>query len=144
MTERSFAATVASALVPGGKLANGVEAPSAGQLIDEAALAEWLAQKGSEAAVTAILGETGGARAFIAAAPERRGVALRVAEADQQPSFDSLVTALKTLYYEHPTVLAAFGWRSAPPQPAGHDLDDVDATRFERVAARGPIWRETV
>jgi hypothetical protein len=142
MMERSFAVTLASALIPGGKLANGVEAPCAGRLLDEAVLSQWLAQKGSEAAVAAILREIGGADAFIEASPERRVAALQVAEADQRSSFDKLAAALLTLYYEHPAVLEAFGWRSAPPQPGGHDLEGLDDSRFERVVARGPIWRK--
>ena len=144
MMERTLAAAVASTLIPGGKLANGVEVLSAGRLLDEAVLSAWLGQKESEAAVTTILAETDGARAFIEAAPERRVVALQAAEGKRRASFAELVAALLKLYYEHPSVLEAFGWRSAPPQPAGHDLEAVDVSHFEQVAARGPIWRKTI
>ena len=105
----TFASAVASTLVPGGKLANGVAAPCAGQLIDEAALSDWFAQKRFEPAVAAILEEFEDARAFMDAAPERRIGALRAAEARQRSSFAELVATLLQLYYEHPTVLEAFG-----------------------------------
>ncbi len=144
MMNRSFAATVASTLLPGGELANGVDVPCAGRLIDEATMSQWIAHDDAKAAVEAILDEAGGARAFVELPAARRADALRVAEAGHGSAFDKLVTELFKLYYEHPTVLAAFRWRSAPPQPEGHDLKGFNESRFERVAARGPIWRNIV
>lgn len=144
MMETIFAAAVASTLVPGGRLANHVMVPCAGRLLDEAHLSDWLAGNECAAAVAAILEVTGGARAFIEASPERRTTALQVAEAEQRPSFDRLVATLLQLYYEHPTVLESFGWRTAPPQPDGHELPSIDNDRFEPVTKRGQIWRKVV
>ena len=51
------------------------------------------------------------------------------------------VTAVLTLYYEHPDVISAFGWPSRPPQPLGHTLPPFDEDLLAPVKARGEIWR---
>ncbi|MFN3854485.1 MAG: hypothetical protein ACK4M0_08800 [Phreatobacter sp.] len=86
----------------------------------------------------------GGPAGFVAADADRREAVLATVEAAAFAPFRALVNALLADYYEHPDVLACFGWRSAPPQPEGHAIAGADAAfgaALERVRARGPIWR---
>jgi len=58
--------------------------------------------------------------------------------------FRELVTALIKPYYESALVLAAMGWRGAPPQPQGHaiaPMDEALAPALARIAGRKRIWR---
>ena len=48
---------------------------------------------------------------------------------------------LLAAYYCHPAVVAAFGWRSDPPQPKGHELEPFDDALLAPVKARKPFWR---
>ncbi len=137
MTDRAFAAALASTLIPGGRLAHGVEAPAAGALLDEQTLGAWLALP----AAAAILNEIKAQQQFAESDAEEREAVLREIETAEPAAFAALVATLLRLYYEHPAVLEAFGWSSAPPQPDGHRLADFDTARFDAVAKRGSIWR---
>ena len=58
--------------------------------------------------------------------------------------FRDLVMALIKPYYESGQVLAAMGWRSAPPQPQGHmvaPMEEALAPELAKIAQRGRIWR---
>lgn len=137
MTDADFARTLASALLPGGPLANGVVAPAAGEVLDSAELSGWIGGKAG-AAESAEIREAG----FASAGPDRQIEILRYVERRAPAPFQGLVAALHRLYYQHPGVIAAFGWRAAPPQPDGHVIPGTDAEDFAAVAARGPIWRD--
>lgn len=76
-------------------------------------------------------------------APDRVA-ALHAVDAAQPDAFRVLVAAALAAYYDSPAVLAALGWRSAPPQPHGHVVPPADAKtwrRLETVRSRGQIWR---
>jgi hypothetical protein len=76
-------------------------------------------------------------------APDRVA-ALHAVDAAQPGAFRALVTAALAAYYDSPSVLAALGWRSAPPQPHGHVVPPADAEtwrKLETVRSRGQIWR---
>ena len=142
MTDARFAAAVAATLVPGGSFANGVTAPPADEALGAETLVSWLETEPAGAAVAAIEHEAGGAQSFTRAGSDRRTAVLRAAEARRPSEFRALVDGLLTLYYQHPDVIEAFGWRRAPPQPAGHALEEADLTTFANAAAREPIWRK--
>ena len=55
---------------------------------------------------------------------------------DAADEFDLLAA-----YYSHPAVIAAFGWRTDPPQPKGHELEPFEETLLEPVKKRKPFWR---
>jgi hypothetical protein len=69
---------------------------------------------------------------------------LKRVETSHCQGFTALVSTVLTLYYEHPDVLAAFGWPSRPPQPLGHALPPFDEELLAPVKARGEIWRGPV
>ena len=50
-------------------------------------------------------------------------------------------TDLLAAYYSHPSVVAAFGWSTDPPQPRGHELEPFDKALLETVRKRKPFWR---
>ena len=81
--------------------------------------------------------------AFLMAAPADRVALLRV-ELNVPDAFKALLAEALATYYEAPPVVAALGWRMAPPQPHGHDVaptDDATWRALEKVKARGQLWR---
>jgi len=95
-------------------------------------------------ALEAIRGFAGGEAAFLAGSREQRAQWVADAEAADAEAFRALVNPLLSDYCEHPAVLAAFGWRSEPPQPRGHalaEMDDEARMMLARVRERGRIWR---
>lgn len=83
--------------------------------------------------------------AFLMAAPADRVALLRVVELNVPDAFRALLAEALAAYYESPPVVAALGWRMAPPQPHGHEVaptDDATWRALEKVKARGQIWRE--
>jgi hypothetical protein len=82
--------------------------------------------------------------AFLMAAPADRVAQLRIAELNAPDAFKALLAEALATYYEAPPVVAALGWRTAPPQPHGHDVAPNDETTWrglEKVKARGQLWR---
>ena len=82
--------------------------------------------------------------AFLMATPADRVAQLRVAELNGPDAFKALLAEALAAYYEAPPVIAALGWRAAPPQPHGHDVapnDDATWRDLEKVKARGQLWR---
>jgi hypothetical protein len=136
MTE-GFVAALADTLVPGGDLANSVSAPAASSLG-----LSWVSLRLRHAPVlAAIAAQARGEDAFRSGTEEFRTGVLQQVERSLPADFAALVTAVLTLYYEHPRVLAAFGWPSRPPQPVGHELPPFDEELLAPVKARGEIWR---
>ena len=65
-------------------------------------------------------------------------------EAEHPQQFRDFVLSLIKSYYESGHVLEAMGWRSAPPQPQGHQvaaMDEALAPALARVAERKRLWR---
>ncbi len=82
--------------------------------------------------------------AFLLAAPADRVAQLRIAELNVPDAFKALLAEALATYYEAAPVVAALGWRTAPPQPHGHDVapnDDVTWRGLKKVTARGQLWR---
>jgi hypothetical protein len=91
--------------------------------------------------VIAALGDPDG---FVAAVPADRVARLRIVELNVPAAFKALLAEALASYYEAPPVLAALGWRVAPPQPHGHDVapdDDALFRSLEKVKSRGRRWR---
>jgi hypothetical protein len=91
-----------------------------------------------------IVDALGGGDDFLEAAPADRVARLRVAELNAPAAFKALLAEALAAYYEAQPVLAALGWRAAPPQPHGHQLPRDDAVirrRLESVRGRGQLWR---
>lgn len=58
--------------------------------------------------------------------------------------FRVLLNQALAAYYQAPSVQAALGWRSEPPQPAGHRLSTGDESAWQlldKVRQRGRLWR---
>jgi hypothetical protein len=92
----------------------------------------------------AIAAETGGDEPFVRADESARTAAVRAVERALPDAFRALLVAVLSDYYEAPPVLTALGWRTDPPQPAGHALpsfDDPTSERLERVRQRTKLWR---
>jgi hypothetical protein len=86
----------------------------------------------------------GDADAFLTAAPAERVAKLRIVELNAPAAFKALLAEALAGYYESPPVLAALGWRVAPPQPRGHDVaPNAEATLqlLDKVRNRGQLWR---
>jgi hypothetical protein len=82
--------------------------------------------------------------AFLMATPADRVAQLRIVELNVSDAFKALLAEALATYYEAPPVVATLGWRTAPPQPHGHDVapnDDATWQSLEKVKARGPLWR---
>lgn len=65
-------------------------------------------------------------------------------ETEHPQEFRDFVLSLIKAYYESGQVLEAMGWRSAPPQPQGHQIAQMDealAPALTRVAERKRLWR---
>jgi hypothetical protein len=93
---------------------------------------------------SAIAEQASGIEAFMAADEAVRASAIEAVERRMPDAFRALLTAVLSDYYESPAVLAALGWPTDPPQPAGHalaDMDEVTAARLKRVAQRTRLWR---
>lgn len=92
----------------------------------------------------AIAQAAGGTEAFVSADEAARVKFLQAVQRAQPDGFARLLGSLLPDYYESAAVLAAFGWRTAPPQPEGHEVapmaQDV-AQKLDRVRQRGPRWR---
>ena len=70
---------------------------------------------------------------------------LRIAELNAPTAFKALLAEALASYYESPSVLAALGWRVAPPQPHGHEVPPNDGKTLralEKVKSRGRLWRD--
>jgi hypothetical protein len=92
--------------------------------------------------VAAALGD---ADVFLTAAPAERVAKLRIAELNAPAAFKALLAEALASYYESPSVLAALGWRVAPPQPHGHQVPPNDGEilrALEKVKSRGRLWRD--
>lgn len=92
-------------------------------------------------AVAAALGD---GAAFVADAPADRVAKLRIAELNAPDAVRALLAEALASYCAAPPVLAALGWRAAPPQPHGHPLapDDPATLRLlDKVRRRGRLWR---
>lgn len=82
--------------------------------------------------------------AFARATVADRVALLRGVEQDAPDAFRLLLGQVLAAYYQAPRVQAALGWRSAPPQPAGHQLgagDEIVWRLLEKVRKRGQLWR---
>ena len=82
--------------------------------------------------------------AFLMATPADRVAQLRIVELNVPDAFKALLAEALATYYEAPPVIAALGWRAAPPQPHGHDVapnDDATWRGLAKVKARGKRWR---
>jgi len=93
----------------------------------------------------AITAQAGSADAFLHADESARTAAVRGVERTAPDAFRTFLTAVLSDYYEAPHVLAALGWRSEPPQPAGHSIASLDHSameRSERVRRRSKLWRD--
>jgi len=91
-----------------------------------------------------VIGALADRDAFLTASPADRVAQLRIVETNVPDAFKALLTEALATYYEAPAVVAALGWRSAPPQPHGHDVapnDDADWRGLEKVKGRGQLWR---
>ena len=67
----------------------------------------------------------------------------RIAQA-RPDEFRILLNQALAAYYQAPSVQAALGWRSEPPQPAGHRLSAGDESAWQlldKVRQRGRLWR---
>jgi hypothetical protein len=83
--------------------------------------------------------------AFLTAAPAERVAKLRIVELNAPAAFKALLAEALARYYESLPVLAALGWRVAPPQPHGHQVPPNDGETFhalEKVKSRGRLWRD--
>ncbi len=91
--------------------------------------------------VVAALGE---ADSFPAATAAERVARLRAVEQAAPEPFKLFLSQALAAYYEAAPVLAALGWRSAPPQPHGHDVapaGEATLRKLEKVRRRGRLWR---
>ena len=91
--------------------------------------------------VVAALGESNG---FLMAAAIDRVARLRAAEQAAPDAFRALLAEALATYYEAAPVVAALGWRIAPPQPHGHNVapnEDATLRTLEKVKSRGQLWR---
>ncbi len=92
----------------------------------------------------AIAARAGGGATFASATAAQRAEMVTSFAATEPAAFRALLMTLLQDYCESGKVLAALGWPSAPPQPAGYRLapmDDDTRHRLETVKRRGPIWR---
>jgi hypothetical protein len=91
--------------------------------------------------VVAALGDGDG---FLMASAVDRVAQLRTVEQKAPEAFKALLAEALASYYETAPVLAALGWRVAPPQPHGHEVavtDEATLRNLEKVKSRGQLWR---
>ncbi|HET6161414.1 MAG TPA: hypothetical protein VFE34_23935 [Dongiaceae bacterium] len=106
----------------------------------EAALDLKALERLAEPVVTALADSDG----FLMASPVERVARLRAVEQAAPDAFKALLAEALATYYEAPPVLAALGWRAAPPQPHGHEvapIDDATLRNLDKVKGRGQLWR---
>ena len=80
-------------------------------------------------------------RDFLTLDPVDQTRVLTTVEGSHPEFFAFLVNRTYRAYYTNPTVLAALGIDSQPPQPHGYTLPPFDPSRLERVRERRPIYR---
>lgn len=81
---------------------------------------------------------------FLAADVVARAEMLRGVEQADPAAFRAFLDRALAAYYQAPAVLTAFGWRSAPPMPEGHQLagnDGLALALLDKVGNRSPLWR---
>jgi hypothetical protein len=131
-----FLATVIDTLLPGdGVLPSGMRAG-----LDPTAYAN-----SHRAVFYAIAAQAGSSERFVYADEKARTAILQAVERVEPDNFRALLVTAFADYYEAPAVLTALGWRTDPPQPAGHavpKLDDPTAARLEGVRQRAKLWRD--
>jgi hypothetical protein len=91
--------------------------------------------------VVAALGDSDG---FLMAAAIDHVARLRAVEQAAPDAFRALLAEALATYYEAAPVVAALGWRVAPPQPHGHNVapnEDATLRTLEKVKSRGQLWR---
>jgi len=91
-----------------------------------------------------IAARAGGLERFIQADESARAAALTTVERALPEAFRALLVTVLSDYYEATAVLAALGWRTDPPQPAGHAMsewNDAAGERLERIRRRVRMWR---
>ena len=96
-----------------------------------------------EASATPLLAAIDQAAFVRATVTDRIGL-LRQVEQEVPDAFRIFLAQALAAYYQAPRVQAALGWRSAPPQPTGHQLsagDEIAWRLLEKVRKRGPLWR---
>jgi hypothetical protein len=79
---------------------------------------------------------------FLSLSPEGRDAVLRAVETARPAPFRVLLRQTYIAYYTHPAVLAAVGYPSPAPQPAGFPLAGFDESLLARVRQRGKRWRD--
>jgi hypothetical protein len=90
-----------------------------------------------------IVAQAGGADAFVSASEATRIATLKEIERALPDLFRALLAAILTEYYDSDAALTAMGWRTAPPQPAGHAVEPVGETTLrmlEKVKRRRKLW----
>lgn len=134
-----FLELVVDALLPGD------EVLPAGSAVGVAAkLASALARGRSteiQRALEAIAACASGEADFCKAPGAARNSILRQVEKEASPEFHALVCFALTDYYDADAVLTGLGWRTQPPQPRGHALEDFDERLLQRMRQRSPFWR---
>ena len=91
-----------------------------------------------------IAAAAGGELAVRAAEPAARRAAIAAAAARSPEPFRRFLQPILADYCETPAVLAALGGSTAPPQPEGRRLAEMDVetlAALDRVRARGKLWR---
>jgi hypothetical protein len=94
--------------------------------------------------LAAVARRASGEEHFLGLTAAARHDVLAAVEREASGAFRALVQDVVTDYHDQPAVLAAYGWRLAPPQPAGHHLEppgDDMPQLLARVRARGDLWR---
>jgi hypothetical protein len=97
------------------------------------------------AVLGAIAARAGNDERFSRADESARTAALTAVERAMPDTFRALLIGTLSDYYEAPPVLTALGWRTDPPQPAGHavpSFDNPTAEQLERVRQRIKLWRD--
>jgi len=93
----------------------------------------------------AIAVQAGSPETFLRADESARAATLHAVERTEPDALRALLTIVLSDYYEAPAVLAALGWRSEPPQPAGHTVPTLGSLaddRSEWARRRGKLWRD--
>jgi hypothetical protein len=76
------------------------------------------------------------------ALPEPQQIAVLAAvEAEQSSAFSAFLVQVYNGYYSHPRVVQALGLPPGPPSRRPHQLQPLQPSRLDQVAARGPIYR---
>jgi hypothetical protein len=83
---------------------------------------------------------------FDAMSKDEQVESIRRIEAEAAAIFDPFMVGLYSLYYVHPSVLAAVeetsGYAARAPQPDGYSLKPFDPAILAIPAARGPQYRD--